>query len=112
MLPAGFSIEVRAACLPRFHFPGLQQGRLPIPSHLDDEICQARNRKFLYVGLGRIWNVDPEYGSEGRDHDAMTFLIDMNDWAIETFFLGKARGCYQAEEEEAGEDGAKSRTHV
>ncbi len=37
-LPAGFPIEVRAACLPRFHFPGLQQGRLPILSHLDDEI--------------------------------------------------------------------------
>ena len=40
-LPAGFPIEVRAACLPRFHFPGLQQGRLPILSHLDDEIREA-----------------------------------------------------------------------
>lgn len=40
-LPAGFSIEVRAACLPGFHFPGLQQGRLPILSHLDDKIREA-----------------------------------------------------------------------
>ena len=40
-LPAGFPIEICAACLPRFHFPGLQQGRLPIFSHLDDEIRKA-----------------------------------------------------------------------
>ena len=40
-LPAGFPIEVRAACLPRFHFPGLQQRRLPILSHLDDDIHKA-----------------------------------------------------------------------
>ena len=40
-LPAGFPIEVRAAGLSRFHFPGLQQGRLPILSHLDDEVRKA-----------------------------------------------------------------------
>ena len=40
-LPAGFPVEVGAACLPRFHFPGLQEGRLSILSHLDDEIRKA-----------------------------------------------------------------------
>jgi hypothetical protein len=40
-LLAGFPIEVLAACLTRFHFPGLQQGRLLVPSHLDDEIHEA-----------------------------------------------------------------------
>jgi hypothetical protein len=40
-LPAGFAIEVRALCLPGFNFPGLQQGRLTVFSHLDDEIHEA-----------------------------------------------------------------------
>jgi len=38
---ADFPIEVRAAGFPRFHFPGLQQGRLTVLSHLDDEIHEA-----------------------------------------------------------------------
>ena len=42
----------------------------------------------------------------------MAFRIDTNDGAVETFLLGKARRRDQAEEEETGEDGEKSRTHV
>ena len=62
--------------------------------------------------LGRIRNVDPEHGPIGRYQDAVAFLIDMNDWAVETFVLSKARGGHQAEEEETEADGEKSRTHV
>ena len=40
-LPADFSIEVETACVSGFDFPGLQQGRLPVLSHLDDEIHKA-----------------------------------------------------------------------
>ncbi len=50
--------------------------------------------------LGGIWNVDPEYGPEGRNQDAMAFRIDMNDGAVETFVLGKAGGQDQTEKEE------------
>jgi hypothetical protein len=42
----------------------------------------------------------------------MVFRIDTNDRAVETFVFGTARGRGQAEEEETGEDGEKSRTHV
>ncbi len=40
-LLTGFPIEVLAVCLAGFYFPGFQQGRLLIPSHLDDEIHEA-----------------------------------------------------------------------
>jgi hypothetical protein len=42
----------------------------------------------------------------------MVFRIDTNDGAVETSVLGEAGGHDQAEEEESGEDGEKSRTHV
>jgi len=64
------------------------------------------------VRLGGIRNVDPEHGPIGGYQDAMAFRIDTNDGTIKTFLLGKARGRDQAEEEETGEDGEKSRTHV
>jgi hypothetical protein len=47
----------------------------------------------------------------GRNQDAVAFLVDIDDGAVETFFLGKARGDDQAEEEETG-DSKKGRTHV
>lgn len=62
--------------------------------------------------LGRIWNVDPEHGPKGRNQDAVVFLIDLNDGAVETFVLSKAGGRDQTENEETEEDGEKSRTHV
>ena len=61
--------------------------------------------------LGRIRNVDPEHRSIGGNQYTMAFRIDTNDGAVETFFLGKAGGRDQAEEEETGEDGEKSSTH-
>jgi hypothetical protein len=64
------------------------------------------------VGFGRIGNVDPEYGPKGRNHDARGFFIDMNDRAVETFVLGRARGQGQAEKEETRENDEKSRTNV
>jgi hypothetical protein len=42
----------------------------------------------------------------------MAFRIDLNDGTVETLVLGKARGRDQGEEEETGEEGEKSRTHV
>ena len=112
LLPAGFSIEVFAAGLSRFHFPGLQQGRLSILSHLNDEIRKAGYRECLDVRLGRIRSVDPEHGPKRGNQDAMAFFINLNDGAVETFFLGRARGRDQANEEEAEADGEKSCTHV
>lgn len=112
MLPAGFPIKVRAAGLSRFHFPGLEQRCLPISSHLDDEIREAGYRECLDVRLGRIRSVDPEHGPKRGNQDAMAFFINLNDGAVETFFLGRARGRDQANEEEAEADGEKSCTHV
>jgi hypothetical protein len=42
----------------------------------------------------------------------MVFRIDTNDGTVETLLLGEAVGRDQAKEEETGEDGEKSRTHV
>jgi hypothetical protein len=42
----------------------------------------------------------------------MVLLIDTNDGAVKTLLLGEAGVSHQAEEEETGEDGEKSRTYV
>ncbi len=55
-----------------------------------------------------IQNTDPRVEIKMRWFSLST----LNDGAVETFVLGKARGHDQAEEEETGEDGEKSRTHV
>ena len=111
-LPAGFPIEVRAAGLSRLYFPGFQQGRLPILSHLDDEIRKARYRELLDMRLGRIRNLNPEHGPIGRNQDAMVFRIDTNNGTVETSVLGKARRRDQAKEKETEADDEKSRTRV
>ena len=62
--------------------------------------------------LRRIRDLYPEHGPMGRNQDAVAFLVDIDDGALETFFLGKAWGHDQAEEKETGKDSKKSRTHV
>lgn len=111
-LAAGFPIEVQTARLSRLHFPGLEQRRLPVLSHFNDEIREARYRELLDVRLCCIRDVYPEHGPMGGNQDAVAFLVDIDDGAIETFFLGKAGGYDQAEEEETGADSKKSRAHV
>ena len=64
------------------------------------------------MGLACIRNIDPEHGPECGNQDAMTFLIDLNDGAVETFVLRKTRGSDQAEEEKTGEEGEKRRTQI
>jgi hypothetical protein len=48
----------------------------------------------------------------GRNQDAVTFLIDINDGTIETLVLSNAGRRGQADEEETGENGEKSRTDI
>lgn len=53
--------------------------------------------------LGRFGNVYPEHPAEGRNQDAMCVYVDLNNWTIETFVLGKTRGRDQTEKEETKE---------
>lgn len=111
-LLAGRAIEVLAGRLSRFYFPGLQQGRLPIRSHIQHEICKARDRQFLEVWLGGIGDINPEDGPECGDQDLVLFQVDADDGTVEALVLGKAWSRDQTEEDETQESGEKSRTQI
>ena len=64
------------------------------------------------MGLACVRNVDPEHGPECGYQDAMAFLIDLNNGAVETSVFRQARGSDETEEEKTGEEGEKRRTHI
>mgnify|MGYP003481469610 CR=1 FL=1 len=62
--------------------------------------------------LGCIRNINPEHGAKCGNHNAVTFLINMNDGTVEALLFGEAGVSHETEEDKSEEASEKGRTHI